>query len=615
MTKHDNQPPFTQDEIERRSTLLLRTLPILLVPFVVFPIVIGILLRARPPLGVPIPAGGPPPPLIPIVVIIIFSTALIVLVRLGRPTVSALLLIGAWTGIATLVLLRGGVRENFTALLVIPICVAGLLIDGVACVSLAALATLLVWSAAWLEEGGFGPGFTLASGSLLSPYAAAAYWTVLFWIVAAITWMLAGGLQRALTQSRAQAKQLSELSAHLEQRVAEQTIELEQRANRAEALYAISRALTSTLDLQSVLRVIGGQATQLLHFDAAQVLLADPETGEFFVEGGSKGALGSFSLAHHQAELGEVLATGQARVVQFAKTEHGPPAAAMVLPMRYGTSVHGALALIDQHGAAERPNDDVHLAAGFAHQAAVAIANAQLLEQSRETATLAERTRLARDIHDTLAQGLTGIVVQLGAVQRALEHAPEQAFTHIELAQRMARESLAEARRSVWNLRAPALERGDLADALRGLVSQPLNGELTITIAIHGAPRPLLPDAESALLRVAQEALVNTTKHAHASQVHVALSYGAEAVQLEIADNGVGFASPAQLEHATVSGLWGGFGLLGMRERLAALGGRLELWNDGGAHVRASIAFQHTDENMPSPGSVSNLAEAERTQP
>src|SRR5262249_36809739 len=150
---------------------------------------------------------------------------------------------------------------------------------------------------------------------------------------------------------------------------------------------------------------------------------------------------------------------------------------------------------------------------------------ARLLEQEREAATLAERARLAREIHDTLAQGLTGIVVQLGAAQRALAADALAADQHIDLAQHMAREALSEARRSVWNLRAPALERGDLGDALRGLISRPLRPETVAHFEQRGEPRPLPPGVESALLRVCQESLVNVAKHAGATHVDVLLEY------------------------------------------------------------------------------------------
>src|SRR5262249_16970606 len=160
-------------------------------------------------------------------------------------------------------------------------------------------------------------------------------------------------------------------------------------------------------------------------------------------------------------------------------------------------------------------------------------------------ATLEERARLAREIHDTLAQGLTGIVVQLGAAQRALEAESEAADQHIDLAQQMAREALAEARRSVWNLRAPALERGDLSDALRGLVGRRSRPETEASFEQRGEPWLLPPGVESALLRVCQEALANVAKHAGATHATVALEYTPDAVHLSINDDGAGFADLA----------------------------------------------------------------------
>src|SRR5207248_367184 len=143
----------------------------------------------------------------------------------------------------------------------------------------------------------------------------------------------------------------------------------------------------------------------------------------------------------------------------------------------------------------------------------------------------------------------------------------------------MARESLSEARRSVWNLRAPALERGDLSDALRALVAHPLRPETAAEFEQQGEPWPLAPSVESALLRVCQEALVNVAKHAQATRVSVLLEYTPDAVRLSVADNGVGFDAGALQQHIAVSGPWQGFGLLGMRERITALGGTLELSN------------------------------------
>jgi signal transduction histidine kinase len=161
---------------------------------------------------------------------------------------------------------------------------------------------------------------------------------------------------------------------------------------------------------------------------------------------------------------------------------------------------------------------------------------------------------------------------------------------HIELAQRMARESLSEARRSVWNLRAPALERANLADALRSIVARPVHQGISTTFEQRGDPWPLSPDAEAALLRATQEALANCAKHAQASQLVVILEYLPDRAELVVTDNGVGFEQDA-LASATVPSTAGGLGLVGMRERLTALGGTLALRNveAGGAQVRVSV--------------------------
>ena len=189
-------------------------------------------------------------------------------------------------------------------------------------------------------------------------------------------------------------------------------------------------------------------------------------------------------------------------------------------------------------------------------------------------------------VHAVFATADRAVMAAIAA-QRALAAESAAADQHIDLAQQMARESLAEARRSVWNLRAPALERGDLSDALRGLASRPIRPETTAIFEQSGDPWPLPPPVESALLRVGQEALVNVAKHAGATHVRLMLEYTPDAVRLSISDDGVGFDElPADV---AAPGPWGGCGLLGMRERLVALGGTLELTSDGGAQVVAVV--------------------------
>ena len=423
------------------------------------------------------------------------------------------------------------------------------------------------------------------------PLITAMVWVGLFWTVALLTWLLAGGLQRALAQSREQAQALQEFSTTLEARVAAQTAELAQRAARAEALYEVSQAVTSTLDLNPVLGLITEQAARLLNFDSAQVLLQQ-EDGSLESLGayGSPGSIGG-EISALTPILQEQRKPREARVIRWPQSDHDPGGTdrmALMLPMRYGTTVSGVLVLTNADGCADCGQDDLILGQGLADQAAVAIANAQLLARTRETAMLEERTRLARDIHDTLAQGLTGIVVQLGAAQRALAVAPDESREHLALAQRMARESLAEARRSVWNLRAPALDRGDLADALRSVAVRPLGSDVAVTFELTGEPWPLTTAIESTLLRVAQEALANVARHSQATEARLALVYTADSVELSVSDNGVGFDPQAAAEDGITPGPWGGFGLIGMRERVAVLGGSLAVTSHDGVQVTSN---------------------------
>jgi signal transduction histidine kinase len=424
------------DDQSRRGGLVLRTIPVLLIPSGVS-LVTFLLLRSSIPAVLASDRPQPPNPLLPIAIMVIFFSSLIILVRIGRPTLSALALIGLWTLITTTAMVRTGVTSFLPALLIIPICAAGLLIDRVASLSLAGLATVLVASMAWLEmRGSLVPTSFPTELLPLFPFLSASFWVGLFWTIAALTSLLAGGLHQALQRSRAQAAELARLRDLLEARVEAQT--------------------------------------------------------------------------------------------------------------------------------------------------------EQLLEQERAAATLEERTRLAREIHDTIAQGLAGVVVQIGAVQRALVASPDDAPDHLNLAQRMAREALAEARRSVWNLRAPALEHGDLADALRGLVERQSPLLANARFAHHGTIRPLAPETETALLRVAQEGLANAAKYAGGQPVVLELTYEPVYVRLLVRDAGPGFPEEV-LTRPPVAGPWGGFGLLGMRERISALGGQLTLRNEQGAVVEVCV--------------------------
>jgi signal transduction histidine kinase len=213
----------------------------------------------------------------------------------------------------------------------------------------------------------------------------------------------------------------------------------------------------------------------------------------------------------------------------------------------------------------------------------------QLLVQAREAGTLDERQRMAREIHDTLAQGLTGIITQLQAAEHAAGQ-PAEWREHFAAAIGLARESLSEARRSVDALRPEPLETGRLSDALSDAARRwsDLHG-LEAKVVTTGTTRPMPSEAEIALLRTAQEALANVARHAQATRVGVTLSYMEHEVALDVRDDGKGFAG----------GTAGGFGLIAMRQRIEGLAGTLHIESEPGLGTGISACIPAAPAEVP----------------
>jgi ligand-binding sensor domain-containing protein/signal transduction histidine kinase len=190
---------------------------------------------------------------------------------------------------------------------------------------------------------------------------------------------------------------------------------------------------------------------------------------------------------------------------------------------------------------------------------------------SQFQAVLAERSRIAREIHDNLAQDILGISVQLELVARLMPVATETAKGHLDRARILVRNSMTEARRYVWDLRSQELQKKDLPAALRDTTKR-LTAESNIeaVVEVAGLLRPLPPDVETNLLRIGQEAINNAVKHAQANRIDVALNFDTRNVRLSIRDNGRGFDPGVQIAD-------GHFGLIGMRERAAQVGGVLSI--------------------------------------
>ena len=227
---------------------------------------------------------------------------------------------------------------------------------------------------------------------------------------------------------------------------------------------------------------------------------------------------------------------------------------------------------------------ELEMAQGLAQQATLALQLTRLAEQARKAAITEERNRMAREIHDTLAQGFTGILIQLQAARQVLNGSNSDAARHLESAMALARVGLTEARRSVQGLRPQLLRDGNITTALEQLVRH-LGSDSVVRINFLSngdAQRLMSPDIESNLLRISQEAITNAMKHSGASQINVRLSGGPEAVQLAIEDNGHGF-------DPHVSTLSRGFGLISMQERADRIGGDLTILTKPGAGTKIHL--------------------------
>ena len=206
----------------------------------------------------------------------------------------------------------------------------------------------------------------------------------------------------------------------------------------------------------------------------------------------------------------------------------------------------------------------------------------QLLAQARAAGVLDERQRMAREIHDTLAQGLIGIITQLQAAAHAADDAAGWQRHH-DSATALARESLAEARRSVHELRPLPLEAGRLDDALAEVAARwSARHDVTVQVTTTGTVRSMKPEAEAALLRTAQEALANVARHAGATRVGITLSYLDRDVALDVRDDGGGFDPAGEVA---------GFGLVAMRQRIEGMAGTLQIESEpgGGTGISACL--------------------------
>jgi len=363
------------------------------------------------------------------------------------------------------------------------------------------------------------------------------------------------------------------------------TQELQRRNRELTILNHIAEALNQTTDLEEILSNTLAQVTELFDLQTGWVWLLREEGVEVYLAAVQNLPSGLSSHpdlmegtcycldTYRAGDLNGAANVNVIRCSRLQKLVEGSGG------LRYHASIplyaHGkklGVFNVASEGWQQLSPEDLRILYTVGDLLSMAVERARLFDRSTEIGAVEERNRLAREIHDTLAQGLAGITLQLETAEALLESkaSPAQIRVNIEQALLSARQNLEEARRSVMDLRAAPLEGRSLPEALTWL-AQSLNqrGQPQIECHIEGGSQPLPRRLEDGLYRVAQEALENVVQHAHARRAVLDLSIAAEQVVLEIADDGQGF-EPGQITP-------GHFGLVGMNERIRLLGGTLEL--------------------------------------
>jgi nitrate/nitrite-specific signal transduction histidine kinase len=386
-------------------------------------------------------------------------------------------------------------------------------------------------------------------------------------------------LEELATQFNRMASQLQESYTYLEQKVADRTRELA-------TLNAIAAQASHSLDLKEILSSALDQILEAVNMDTGQAFRLEKETktlitiahrglSQEFVERTARLPLSS-SLAGEAAEKGrpivrkladspgsEMQADGRLPVEESEGMQ-----LVISVPLIAQRRTVGAINLGSRAFRSVTP-EELSLLASIGQQIGVAVDNAQLYEQAQQLAVMKERSRLSRDLHDSVTQSLYGVTLYAEAAARQLILGDMDAVAdHLCELRSTAQESLREMRLLIFELRLPTLKSEGLAAALQmrlEAVEEKVGLETSFTVEGDGR---LSPEIEEGLYRIAQEALNNALKHARANRVSVSLHHNHQLVTLKIADDGVGFDPTAEQRK-------GGFGLRGMAERAARLGGEL----------------------------------------
>ncbi len=378
---------------------------------------------------------------------------------------------------------------------------------------------------------------------------------------------------------------------------------------RLRVLKELMRVAASSLDVGETFDEVGEQIKQLIDYDRLSFGFLRPGDDhlEVYAVTGSNlkrrvrlplnsSSVGEAVLTRRPILLSDFPDDSPYEVSRQVSEELGVHSAIFV-PLETKGRVIGVLLLFAfQRG--QFNSDDLESAKEIGSYLAVIAEHTLLYEESKETAKLQERNRLAREIHDTLAQGLTGIIWHLNTIERTVQSGGEQASESIKQVRDLTRDCLQEVRRSVWNLQSPE-ETISLEEALQGELRRTTEQGFRASIEVEGEePDEIDRECHLTVLRIAQEALSNVRHHSQAKRVTVDLSYEADAVRLLVSDDGIGFEPSVRSSVPSLTG--GGFGMTSMRERVKLMGGQIEVRSapDMGTKVEIEVPYQQRREQV-----------------
>jgi two-component system NarL family sensor kinase len=377
------------------------------------------------------------------------------------------------------------------------------------------------------------------------------------------------------------------------------TEKLQRRNRELVILNAIAEALNRPVDLDHSLRVALAQVAGLLGLDTGWIFLIDEESGTPYLAA-TQNLPPALAQDHTHLQgscycldtyrAGDLRGAANVNVVRCSRLKWLSDGTG---GLRYHSSIPlyasgkklGVLNVASTDWRELSP-DDLRLLYTVGDLLSIAIERSQLFARSAQLGAVEERNRLAREIHDTLAQGLAAVALQLETADALLESGatPQRVSGVIQRALAQTRSSLEEARRSVLDLRAAPLEGRSLADALKEMVEEwSRERSIDARLELKGTGRALPARVEIGLYRIAQEALTNIARHALARRVTLSLEADTNRVQLTVADDGSGFDPSKRRE--------GGYGLIGVNERVRLLAGTLELESIEGKGTEIRVAI------------------------